>query len=76
MATLVWQWRGRFMVALLGLIALVLVVGQTRFTAIAGDPYAVAEIVDTNPDPDIVETTIIAEAGSRRHRRRRHRAAC
>jgi FtsP/CotA-like multicopper oxidase with cupredoxin domain len=26
-----------------------------------GDPYSVADVVDTNPDPNIVETTIVAD---------------
>ena len=28
--------------------------------AFAPDPYSVTQVVDTNPDPDIVETTITA----------------
>ena len=37
-----------------------------------GDPYSVPLVVDTNPDPTIVETTIVGRRDQRRHRQRRH----
>src|SRR6266850_1516959 len=35
-------------------------IGQALATS-GGDPYSVPQVVDTNPDPTIVETTIIAD---------------
>ena len=48
------------------LAALLFVFVAPRFTSPAiatsgGDPYAVPQVVDTNPDPAIVETTISAK---------------
>ena len=34
--------------------------GVARATS-GGDPYSVPLVVDTNPDPNIVETTIVAD---------------
>ena len=66
MATFIWHRRGRFTIAASVIMALVFVFVEMRFTAPAlatssGDPYSVPPVVDTNPDPAIVETTIVAE---------------
>src|SRR4051794_20547569 len=61
----VWRRRAVFTAA----IAAVLAIAATAFdirssgrasAAYAGNPYAAVQVVDTNPDPDIVETTITA----------------
>ena len=69
MATLVWRRRGWLSVAFLALAALFFVFNGDRVTnlalATAGtSSYVVPLVVDTNPDPDIVETTITAEPAS------------
>ena len=66
MAMFVWQRRGGFTIAALTLIALAFVFLEMRYSAPAlatsdGDPYTIPQVVDTNPDPNIVETTIVAE---------------
>src|ERR1044072_9587630 len=52
-------------VAALAIVILVFVVGGFCFTqssAVAGgNPYEVSDVVDLNPDPNIVETTIVAQ---------------
>jgi FtsP/CotA-like multicopper oxidase with cupredoxin domain len=64
MATLIWARRGRIsLVLMLALIAAVWV--QTRkspaLATSGGSAYAAPDVVDGNPDPDIVETTIVAQ---------------
>ena len=42
--------------------AIWLIVGRADVRATSGgDPYTTPSVVDTNPDPNIVETTITAE---------------
>jgi len=68
MATYIWRRRGRFAVLLLTIAAAITFLEIRNTTpALAtspGDPYHPPEIVDTNPDPTIVETTIIAESAN------------
>src|SRR5258706_6443962 len=59
--------KGRITLAALMLSALVAAIIALRSTQPAqatsdGDPYVVPIAMDTNPDPDIFETTIVAEA--------------
>jgi FtsP/CotA-like multicopper oxidase with cupredoxin domain len=57
---------GRSIIAVLCAVALIaagsafLLQEEERAAAIVGDPYSVPTVVDVNPDPNIVETTIIA----------------
>jgi FtsP/CotA-like multicopper oxidase with cupredoxin domain len=66
MVNLIWQRRGRFTILATLLVAALLVfmgvrwTGQIQATS-GGDPYSVPLVVDTNSDPDIVETTLIAD---------------
>ena len=66
MATFIWQRRGRFTLVMTAIIAFWFIVLSLRSTGPAlavsdGDPYDLPVVVDTNPDPNIVETTIVAE---------------
>jgi FtsP/CotA-like multicopper oxidase with cupredoxin domain len=66
MARFLWQRRGRATFGATALIALLFMLADSRseppaFAVAGGDPYIVPFVVDTNPDPDIVETTITAE---------------
>src|SRR3954452_23296128 len=59
-----WQQR-RFVVlalavALAAAVSLIVTQQQGRATS-GGDAYSVPDVVDVNPDPDIVETTIVAD---------------
>jgi FtsP/CotA-like multicopper oxidase with cupredoxin domain len=61
MSTFIWQRRGRLTAAMIAVLAVALMV-QARFVATSdGDPYSVPPVVDENPDPDVVETTITAQ---------------
>jgi FtsP/CotA-like multicopper oxidase with cupredoxin domain len=67
MATFIWHRRSR--VALLAALVSALIFAPSGMRSTSpvlatsgGDPYSVPQIVDTNPDPDIVETTITASA--------------
>ena len=63
MSTFFWRRPGRVAAAVFAIAAMVLLVAQTQFIATSdGDPYSVPLVVDTNPDPNVVETTITAEA--------------
>ena len=47
----------------------------SRALATSGDsPYTVPFVIDTNPDPNVVETTLDRRGRDGRHRQRRHRA--
>ena len=66
MATFLWKRRGRTAVGvsmLVGvLVALINIRTEPPALAVSGgDPYIVLPVVDTNPDPNIVETTLTAE---------------
>jgi FtsP/CotA-like multicopper oxidase with cupredoxin domain len=66
MARFLWQRRGHATFGATALIALLFMLVNSRseppaFAVAGGDPYIVPFVVDTNPDPDIVETTITAE---------------
>jgi FtsP/CotA-like multicopper oxidase with cupredoxin domain len=66
MASFIWQRRGRLTLALAALTALCVAVVAMRYSprvlALSdGNPYVVPLATDTNPDPDIFETTIKAE---------------
>jgi FtsP/CotA-like multicopper oxidase with cupredoxin domain len=62
MSTFIWARRGRITAAFVALIAFALLAAiRSALATSGGDPYVVPHIVDTNPDPDIVETTIVAE---------------
>jgi FtsP/CotA-like multicopper oxidase with cupredoxin domain len=60
------RWRpGRLLllsaaIPVVAAVLLVLTLSTGRATS-GGDPYAVPEVVDTNPDPNVVETTIVAD---------------
>jgi len=65
MAIVLWKRRGR-VASGLAMLALLVAVVEMRFEnraiATSGtNPYVVDVVVDTNPDPDIVETTIVAQ---------------
>src|SRR3954468_14986850 len=65
MSTYLWQRRRSFAIALGALSVFALILLGAYFSGPAhatsgGDPYVAPEIVDTNPDPNIIETTIIA----------------
>jgi FtsP/CotA-like multicopper oxidase with cupredoxin domain len=67
MSTFIWQRQGAFAAMITGLTILVVAFIALRSSGPAlatsdGDPYVVPEATDTNPDPDIFETTITAEA--------------
>mgnify|MGYP003576710770 CR=1 FL=1 len=63
MSTFFWRRPGRVAAAVFAIAAMVLLVAQTQFIATSdGDPYSVPLVVDTDPDPNVVETTITAEA--------------
>lgn len=67
MSTFIWQRRGPFAVVLtaLTILAVAIISWRSSGPALAtsdGNPYVVPEATDTNPDPDIFETTITAEA--------------
>src|SRR5207245_7753153 len=66
MVTFIWQRRGRFTLAVAASIMALLAFFVIRLAGPAmatsgGDPYSVPLIVDTNPDPAIVETTLVAQ---------------
>jgi FtsP/CotA-like multicopper oxidase with cupredoxin domain len=66
MATFIWKRRGWVTATLGALIALTFIAIDIRFASPAlavsdGDPYDVPVVVDTNPDPAIIETTITAQ---------------
>jgi FtsP/CotA-like multicopper oxidase with cupredoxin domain len=66
MALRLWLRHRRLIAVAAACLAVLLVVVGIRWTRLAlatsgGDPYSVPVIVDTNPDPNIVETTIIAD---------------
>ena len=66
MATFIWQRRGRFTLGTIALVAAWFIFISTRSSIPAlavsgGSPYSVPVVVDSNPDPNIVETTIVAE---------------
>ena len=48
-------------VALLGLLVLLIGTRSAGQATSGGDAYSVPLVTDTNPDPNIVETTIIAD---------------
>ena len=58
----------RLLVAVLGLAAAFLgwqlAHGSVGHATSGGDPYSVPNVVDTNPDPNIVETTLTAQAAT------------
>src|SRR5262245_35466580 len=56
-------WRATLLfAAVVAAVALFAVVRSTGPAhAVSGNPYAVDVVVDTNPDPKIVETTIVAD---------------
>ncbi len=61
MATFIWQRRVPLTLALLAIFAIFMAIMQMPSTATSGgSPYEVPQVVDTNPDPNIVETTITA----------------
>jgi FtsP/CotA-like multicopper oxidase with cupredoxin domain len=65
MGTFVKRQRGVLAAAAI-IVTLVYMIAGTRLTGPAlatsdGDPYTAPQIVDTNPDPNIVETTIVAQ---------------
>ena len=66
MALRLWLRHGRLIALAALLVAVFLfsiglrLTGSARATS-GGDPYTVPVVVDSNPDPNIVETTIIAE---------------
>src|SRR5580765_4901699 len=67
MASFIWQRRSQLAVVLtaLTILCVVIIAPHSSGPALAtsdGDPYAVPEAADTNPDPNIFETTITAEA--------------
>jgi FtsP/CotA-like multicopper oxidase with cupredoxin domain len=67
MATFIWRRRGQFAVVFTALTILVVafIVLRSSGPALAtsdGDPYVVPDATDTNPDPNIFETSITAEA--------------
>ena len=66
MALRLWLRHRRIAIPAVLFLAVLAVYGGVRLTwpALAtsgGDPYSVPVIVDTNPDPNIVETTIVAD---------------
>jgi len=68
MAAFLWRRRGRATIVVSALIAAIVVLMQVRYSSPAlatsgtgASAYDVPTVVDTNPDPDIVETTIKAE---------------
>ena len=61
MATFIWQRRVPLALAVSAVFAIFLAVMQVPSTATSGgSPYEVPQVVDTNPDPNIVETDITA----------------
>lgn len=61
-----WQRRGRLTLVLVMIFAMFFIFSWIRWTGrvlatSGGDPYSVPLVVDTNPDPYIVETTIVAD---------------
>ena len=63
MSTFIWQRRGRFTVFAFSILIAALVVFFMQ-AASGGDPYTVVQVVDVNPDPNVVETTITARAAA------------
>jgi FtsP/CotA-like multicopper oxidase with cupredoxin domain len=66
MATFLWRRRGRATFGATALLVLLFVLVGIRseppaHAVAGGDPYIVLPVVDTDPDPNIVETTITAE---------------
>ena len=66
MATFLLSGRGRTTAGATVLLVLLAVLVNSRSDSPAlavsgGDPYAVVPVVDTNPDPNIIETTLTAE---------------
>ena len=66
MATFLWKRRRRLTVGVTLLLVLVAVLVKSRseppaLAVSGGDAYVVLPVVDTNPDPNIIETTITAE---------------
>ncbi len=66
MATFIWQRRGRAMAGATAVLAVMFFLVNMRstppaFAVAGGDPYTVPLVSDTNPDPNIVETTITAQ---------------
>ena len=66
MATFLWKRRGRTTIAAALLVAGLVVMMNLRSDSPAlavsgGDAYSVLPVVDTNPDPNIVETTLTAQ---------------
>lgn len=61
MATFIWQRRVPLALAVSAVFAIFLAVMQVPSTATSGgSPYEAPQVVDTNPDPNIVETDITA----------------
>jgi FtsP/CotA-like multicopper oxidase with cupredoxin domain len=63
------RWESRRFLLLAGVLALATVasLALTRSSGLAisgGDPYTVPLVTDSNPDPDIVSTTLVAEEAS------------
>jgi FtsP/CotA-like multicopper oxidase with cupredoxin domain len=66
MALRLWLRYGRLMAVAAAFVAVLLAFVAVRLTRLVwatsgGDPYSVPAVVDTNPDPNIVETTIVAD---------------
>ena len=62
MATFIWQRRVPLALAVSAVFAIFLAVMQVPSTATSGgSPYEVPQVIDTNPDPNVVETTITAK---------------
>ena len=75
MATYIWRRRPAVllvMIVILGMVGIGPFVQEKTNAISGGSPYEVTDVIDTDADPNVVETTITAKRAVRRHRRRRH----